>query len=319
MTFHRASHRLRRPVRVARALLVLSFVTSACRRSTAPSGEERGALRCLESAPQDPPTRLGPLRLRAEQRALRLDRPPARRGSPWRIVLASGPAPGTRLDETLLARIASRRPDLLVVLGDAGDSIEHARNTVAALGRVAGAVLLLPGGRDDPSVLAEAIRHAGAERTLLLMGWRRLRLGDALQWTLLPGAPEGHFPLSTPHCVLPPALLTETPPPPAPAASPPHRLLAWAAPPTLGISAAKASRPSDPTERCGGEAAWPRSAGHRRRTQDGCTWTMVPSLGIARRRTPEGALAEPAAWLLTVDTQNSRYERIARREETETR
>ncbi len=302
----------RRPTRRPLPLAPLLLTVLTCCRGGHSFGEASSTLNCLEMAPPDPPERLGSLRLRRKARTLHIERPSSRRGAPWRIVLAAGPAPGDALDAPLLEAIAKARPDLLVLLGDVGDGPEQARRTVTALSKVSDAVLLLPGGRDDPSVLAEAVEATDGRGVLSLTGWHHVLLEDTLQWDILPGALEEHTRRDAPHCVVTPDAVARNLREAQEANDTiPRRLLTWEAPFPLTRSDSRAGRNAP---RCGGEATWPHTEGERRTDTRGCLWMLAPSLGSARRRTTEGALAEPSAWLLSARPSSMRYERIARTE-----
>ncbi len=296
------------------ALLALAAV--GCDREAPPARSGPfPAARCAGLQPAEPPARLGGLRFETEHRALRVKRA-AGKEAPWRILLVAGPAPGRRLPARATEVVRDSQVDLVLSLGDVGDDPATARKTLQALAAAGRPVLVLPGGRDEPEVLAEA--SADLALVLPLTGWHVLQPSGAPPLVLLPGAPPpvparskracGHDALDVEQIAASARRV---------AARARPWLLAWAAPlqpagastDRLGpLGAAGGARTTrrlvEQLQACGWVASWPRGIDRRVGTPtNGCGGgLLLPAWSRAAGRTPEGSLrpppSSPPVWLL---------------------
>ena len=296
------------------ALLALAAV--GCDREAPPARSGPfPAVRCAGLQPTEPPATLGGFHLETESHVLRVKRT-AGKEAPWRILLLAGPAPGRRLPAGATGAVRASQADLVLSLGDVGDDPATARSTLQALAAAGRPVLVLPGGRDEPEVLAEA--SADLAHVLPLTGWHVLQPSGAPPLVLLPGAPPsaparskracGHDALDVEQTAASARRVTARGRP---------WVLAWAAPlqpagpstDRLGPLGAEGGarttrRLVEQLRACGWVAAWPRGVGRRvGAPEKGCDGgLLLPAWSRAAGRTPDGTLrpppASPPVWLL---------------------
>ncbi|MGD8860728.1 MAG: hypothetical protein PVI30_12020 [Myxococcales bacterium] len=113
---------------------------------------------------------------------------------PITLAAFSGPAPAPTVPSELLAALKAAAPDLVLMLGGAGDTPEQARTTLEALAGLPAPTLFLAGGRDVPQRVHEARAALGApaERIIDVTPLQSIRVGND---TLVPvaGAAGGRY------------------------------------------------------------------------------------------------------------------------------
>lgn len=140
----------------------------------------------------DPPSArdvtVGGVHLTVEDRTVTIEAP-----APTRVAVARGPAGSGEPIVPGLDVLEASSPSVVILLGDLGDGAgtepASVAALVAALGQLTIPVLLLPGGRDAPS-LRDALPSDGS--IVDLMGVRAVRIGS-LELVPLPGAPDGRY------------------------------------------------------------------------------------------------------------------------------
>lgn len=196
-------------------------------------GGDHPYTRCLAG---DPPAaderKVGSLTLHVEKRALRID------GLPREPVLAafSGPGPGSPPNEKGVAALQAAKPDLVLLIGDAGDDAKTASATLAALAKQPAPVLVLAGGRDTAARIADALGQLPAGDAARIIDVTALRTVQIGRDTLVPvaGAPEGHYALSAEACGYAESDLDDVASAVSDAPKSHRWLLAWAAPASPG-------------------------------------------------------------------------------------
>lgn len=115
--------------------------------------------------------------------------------APVRFAAFAGPAPGRPDMEAALSAVSEGGVAFAVVLGDLGDDADAVDATLEALARLEMPVLVVPGGRDDATILSdrmEALEDGESERIIDVSGVDAVHVGGQ---TLLPvaGAPGGRY------------------------------------------------------------------------------------------------------------------------------
>jgi hypothetical protein len=184
------------------ALAVLVLGLGGCRgcfgQGAAEVAGDTPYVRCLGGSPPSAGTRrVGRLSLRIEGRSLSIT------GLGPRVTFAafSGPGLGQAPAAAEVAALRAAGPDLLLLLGDLGDTPKIARATLGALASLPIPTLLVAGGRDTPERVAAAIDGLGSvkDRITDATGLREIRIGSD---TLIPvaGAAEGRYALEPRAC-----------------------------------------------------------------------------------------------------------------------
>lgn len=147
--------------------------------------------RCLAAAAPGPRRwSVGALQLAIDGRTLSLGGLPPE----VRLVAFSGPGPGPALTAHAVTALGAMKPQVALLVGGVGDSLQSATATVQALAKAPFLTLVLAGGRDEPGVLEAALSavDAARDRVLPISALRRVVLGGEV---LVPvaGAPDGHY------------------------------------------------------------------------------------------------------------------------------
>lgn len=296
-------------------LVCLAGVCGSCDGCGGASGAVRvdgptPYVRCMAADPPDPfDRRVNGVGLSLEGRALRVQPP-----GTARIAAFAGPAPARAIPAGALEAVADGEPDLVLVLGDVGDSAADARATLHALSTVGAPAVVLAGGRDEAAVLDAAFAaRQGEARKRVIDGraLRRLRIG---QHELVPvsGAPGGRYGRSDGACGYDEDILKEVAGTLGAGGGEVARrwLVSWAAP--AGWPAAAGLGEVDAgdralarfAERIGaaghGLFAWPRSGGSLRSGADPGAWSRrAPSIGGVLPPSGDEPVSPPeATWLL---------------------
>jgi hypothetical protein len=141
--------------------------------------------------------RVGAVSIKTRGRELSLD------GLPRRLVLAAfaGPGFGPPPGPATIATLRAAKPDLMLLLGDIGDSAATARATLTALASLPIPTLLLAGGRDSRDRILEAEGALGGDRQRIIdvTTIRNVRIASD---TLIPvaGAADGHYATDAQAC-----------------------------------------------------------------------------------------------------------------------
>jgi hypothetical protein len=235
-----------RPPRRARPL-ALTFALSAALGAAAGGGACGGAcggvpeearaggdhpfVRCAALPPgPERAWRVGSLSLRRTGRVLHVEGgPPA-----LDVGVAAGPAPGEGVDAAALARAREAGVRVLVVLGGLGDAPDAARRTARDLAGLGVPVLVLAGGRDEPTALAaaltdDALDQAARDRLVDLSPLHLVRLGP-VDLVPLAGAPGGRYARTPDSCGFAAADVDARAAPAAARAGAPRILASWTLP-----------------------------------------------------------------------------------------
>lgn len=151
-------------------------------------------MRCLAAdAPAARAWRVGALSLALEDRALTI----TGLSGEVRIAAFAGPggASGASLGDAVQS-IRAARPHLALVVGDVGDDLATAKGTLEALAAIEIPVLVTAGGRDDATVLGEALDALAApatDRVVDARALRRIALGRRDVLVPISGAPNGRY------------------------------------------------------------------------------------------------------------------------------
>jgi hypothetical protein len=180
----------------------------------------------------------------------------------------TGPGPGPAPGPTAFSALASERPDLLIALGDVGDSDSVARDTVRGLAAAGLPTLIVAGARDTPERLAASL-PATASSVIEVSGLDAIRI-DADTFVPLAGAHLGHYALAPTSCGYGVEDLEALAAALGPRKTGRRWLLSWAAP-TGGPAAAAATDAGDADLQrfaekigaAGGLFAWPSTQAGR--------------------------------------------------------
>lgn len=195
-------------------------------------GGDTPYVRCLAAAPPPARTsRVGSLLIRLHGRELTIDGLPR----PARLAAFSGPGLGAAPSAAAWRALRAAKPDLLLLVGDVGDTPTTAGATLAGLASLSVPTLVLAGGRDTRDRLAKAIRaiRVGRERIIDVTTLRAVRFSDD---TLVPiaGAADGRYALEKQACGYGLADLKQVAADLADVPSARRWLLAWQAPASAG-------------------------------------------------------------------------------------
>ncbi|MFW6087924.1 MAG: hypothetical protein ACODAG_12010 [Myxococcota bacterium] len=190
--------RTARPARAAAWVAALASIAVAgcdgC-RSVPASLQAEGPTpyaRCLAADPPAPFEReVGRLGLTLEGGVLRV-KPPS---GPVRLAAVTGPAPSRAPIDDAVERLAAGRPDLMLALGNLGDSDEVLARNLRSLARAGAPVLVLAGGRDDAAAVDDAfddLEGDAAARVIDARALSAVRLGPD-ELVLVSGAPNGRY------------------------------------------------------------------------------------------------------------------------------
>ncbi len=168
------------------------------RDGAAAAGGDTPYVRCLTGSPPPEGTRhLGRLTLQIAGRSLRIQG----LTRPLTLAAFSGPGAGDPPGPTELAALRAAAPDLLLLLGDIGDTPPQARATLAVLAALPQPTLLVAGGRDTPARITSALEALGkaSDRIIDATTLREIRIGSD---TLVPvaGAEDGRYALDAHAC-----------------------------------------------------------------------------------------------------------------------
>jgi hypothetical protein len=114
------------------------------------------------------------------------------------LVAFTGPGPGPAPGPAAFSALASERPDLLIALGDMGDSDSVARDTVRGLAAAGLPTLIVAGARDTPERLAASL-PATTGAVMEVSAFDAIRIG-ADTFVPLAGAHLGHYALTRTSC-----------------------------------------------------------------------------------------------------------------------
>jgi hypothetical protein len=161
-------------------------------------GGETPYVRCLAaSAPRSTTGRVGRVSWRIQGRALEVGGLP----TPTRIAAFSGPGPGEPPDSKTWGALRAAKPDLILLLGDIGDTGQRAGTTLKGLAALAAPTLLLAGARDTRARIAEALAAVSTarERIIDVTQLREVRLSSD---TFIPisGAASGSYARDSASC-----------------------------------------------------------------------------------------------------------------------
>jgi len=174
--------------------LTLASSCSRCSDQHVVSGEH-AYTRCRALPPSvASEQRVGPLTFRLRQRTLEISG--LRR--PALLAAFAGPGPGPAPSSVAFSALAGERPDLLIALGDMGDSDAVARATVRGLAAGGIPTLLLAGARDTPERLAAAL-SAEPGSVLEVSGLDAVRI-DNDTFVPLAGTRLGRYALADTAC-----------------------------------------------------------------------------------------------------------------------
>jgi hypothetical protein len=141
---------------------------------------------------------VGRAKLQIHDRTLTLTTPP---NPSLTIAAFAGPGPGRAPTAPTIAALGAAHPDLLLLLGDLGDTQAVARATIAALASVTSPTVLVAGGRDTLERIKDALGalKQGKDRIIDATGLREIRLGND---TFIPvaGALDGRYALDDKAC-----------------------------------------------------------------------------------------------------------------------
>jgi len=228
-------------------------------------------VRCLAGDPPEEGSRsIGDVTLEIEDRELRVAGPNA----PVRFAAFAGPAPGRPDLSTALATIRESEVAFVAVLGDLGDDLEAALATLSALADLGIPVFVVPGGRDDAAIVADAFDALPEDAQLRVIDASGLDRIIVAGQSLLPiaGAPGGRYARTDDACGFSGGdLEARADRLGAPEASERRYLLSWAAPAggiAEGLAGADAgdealAELAVAVGASGGLYAWPREAAGR--------------------------------------------------------
>lgn len=290
-------------------------------------GGDSPYVRCLAApAPDDAAFRVGSVSVRRTGRELVL----AGLEYPVRIAAFAGPGFGPAPGKAELDALRAQKPQLLLLLGDAGDNPDTARDTLAALAQLPVPTLVLAGGRDTPGRIESAMRDLrdAASRIIDITRLRAIRVaGD----TFIPvaGAHAGRYALDASACGYADADLDELAGELELGRASRRWLLAWEAPAThaahgVSVAAAGLSTGSSPLaelaeqlEAKGGLFAWPHhqllrpsAASGQRRLEPGVPaedlQLVVPRVSGQAMERADGSRVLPGFALLELDARGLR-------------
>ncbi len=227
-------------------------------------------VRCLAADPPDPERggTLGDVTVRIEDRVATLEGPEP----PVRFAAFAGPAPAQVDLEEALGPVREADLSFVLVVGDLGDDAEALSATLRALGALELPVFLVPGGRDDATLVAEGLEEAESWGLVIdASGLDRISVAGQ---SLIPiaGAPGGRYARTDDACGFSADdLEARADRLDNPAQGERRYLVAWAAPTggiAEGIGGADAGSPAlaeliEAISASGGLYAWPREAAGR--------------------------------------------------------
>jgi hypothetical protein len=286
----------------------------------------------------DPPeagtVAIGELRARFEGRRLVLEGTPR----PLRLTAAAGPAPS---EASLRGHLAAGSPSLVVVIGGLGDRAPLAARRLVVLAELEVPVLLVAGGRDRPSVWAEAwelaeerLSDKGDDGTAALARvidagpLEAIRVGGD-ELIPLAGAPAGRYAVADDACGFGPEDLERR----AEALGEPpdgrrRWLVSWATPAVPGLAdgfgGAEAADSGlaafmKRVGATGGLFAWPRTAAGRAVTGSGAAAAgptddlrvvLPPASGVTSER-PDGRRIPPGVTRLELGSKGLQIKGLA--------
>lgn len=161
-------------------------------------GGDTPYVRCLAAAPPASGTRqVGPLTLTIKDRVLEVRG--ISRGA--KLAAFSGPGFGRPPSAADLGAVRAAQPDLVILLGDLGDTQAIANSTALSLAGLGRPVFILAGGRDSRERITNALDAAGRNGMNLtdISGLQAIRIGSD---TFLPvaGAFDGRDGLADDSC-----------------------------------------------------------------------------------------------------------------------
>jgi hypothetical protein len=168
---------------------------------------------------------------------------------PLRVAAFPGPAPWERSLVGFGEAVAAGSPHLVLVVGNLGDTVEHARRTVLEVASsVEVPVLVMAGGRDDAEVVTRALSGMPSEvadRVIDARGLWRLVHGPS-ETLLVSGAPGGRYARTDHACGYGREDLDAVAEDVGEAEGPPRALVSWAAPAGFGASGLGGQDGGDP-------------------------------------------------------------------------
>jgi hypothetical protein len=260
----------------------------------------------------DPPSagkrRVGALTLEVDERALTI----RGAGKELRLGAFTGPV-GAALTRVELARISAAAPDLLLMLGELGDSVEAASASLVGLAALGPPVLFVPGGGDRLEVIQEAFETlTDAQRAGVIdaSGLRELRIGRD-SFAIVPGAPLGRYALDDDSCGFETDDLEAVAEALAPAVKQSRRiwLLSWGAPSGFGVTRGLGSTELGSSELSelardlgakGGLFAFPETSALVPSRAAGALALVVPRLGRTGSTRREGGRVPSMLAILTL-------------------
>lgn len=308
---------------------MVALLLTSCSHCGGPkeAGGDTPYVRCLGAgAPRAGSSRVGALSLRVHGRELRIDGLPR----PTRLAAFSGPGMGPGPGPLAIAALKAARPDVILLLGDMGDTPTTAAATLAALASLPLPTLVVAGGRDTPERIESALQalRSGRERIIDVTALRGIRLGPD---TLIPvaGSADGRYSLGPRACGYGLSDLKQVAGDVADLGRSRRWLVAWQAPSSTGaFGVARTSHGIDlgsPTlgelarriDAPGGIFAWPSvqavraasSAGAKRAAPDQASadfQIVVPRLSGPPLERDDGSRVPPGFALLQLDDSGLR-------------
>lgn len=271
----------------------------------------------------DPPEgfhrKIGRLDLELDGRELRVRHAPSR----VRIAAFSGPAPARSRIDDAIARVSAGHPDLVLVLGDVGDTEKVATGTLNALGAIDAPSIVVAGGRDDAETLDDAFDAMNARARDRVIDARAVRdvVVGADQLVLVSGARGGRYGRTDESCGFAPSDLSKVADAlgSRPAGVRRRWLVSWMAPAgwagAEGLAGVGAGDPdlAKLAKAVGarwGLWSWPESEGH----ESAAKGRRVPSVGIAPPVRADVAGSSRRAQWLTLGPKGPQWEGSAKQE-----
>lgn len=179
-------------------LLCLVASCGACEKGGAAVSGAHPYVRCMAvEAPAPREGTAGRMRFAVEDRVLTLT--PVRPSPTARIFAFRGAGANVANLERALVGVKEQTPDLVLVLGELGDSAAHVLAHLSAFERIGAPVVVLASGADVAEALHDAWDDAEVTRVFDGRALRAVVVGEEVL-VLVSGAPNGRYAATDAHC-----------------------------------------------------------------------------------------------------------------------
>jgi hypothetical protein len=186
-------------VRSVFAILVCSLAAcGACEKGGAAVSGSHPYVRCMAvDAPEPREGTAGRMRFGIDERVLTLT--PVRPSATARIFAFRGAGADIANLDRALVGVKEQTPDLVLVLGELGDTDEHVLAHLSAFERIGAPVVVLASGADVAEALHDAWDDAEVTRVFDGRALRAVVIGEEV-FVLVSGAPNGRYAATDAHC-----------------------------------------------------------------------------------------------------------------------